>query len=151
MKLKFNVFVSRCSLVYIHMQFSLCILNMHLATYVHVCMVCIGSYVRTQHCDVMCGVRWNEVCIVTLVYASDMQTCNTFHPLPSLLFPPSLPSSSLSPQLETKCFLQQEQLDMMQEQLSAEQERSHTAVSSLQKELALRMDQVWGWRVGGWM
>ena len=37
---------------------------------------------------------------------------------------------------------------MMQEQLSAEQERSHTAVSGLQKELALRMDQVWGGRVG---
>ena len=91
------------------------------------------------------------MCIVTLVYASDMQTCNNFHPLPSLLFSPSLPSSSLSPQLETKCFLQQEQLDMMQEQLSAEQERSHTAVSSLQKELALRMDQVWGARVGEWM
>ena len=107
-------------------------------------MVCIGTYLHAQqHGHVMCVVRWSEVCIATLVYASDMQTCNTFHPLfPSLLFPPSLPSSSLSPQLETKCFLQQEQLDMMQEQLSAEQERSHTAVSGLQKELALRMDQV---------
>ena len=38
---------------------------------------------------------------------------------------------------------------MMQEQLSAEQERAHTAVSSLQKELALRMDQVWGGRESG--
>ena len=73
-------------------------------------------------------------------------------PSTSLSSLPSFPSLLLPlPQLETKCFLQQEQLDMMQEQLSAEQERSHTAVSSLQKELALRMDQVWGGRVGGWM
>ena len=38
--------------------------------------------------------------------------------------------------------MQQEQLDLLQEQLSTEQERSHSTVSNLQRELALRVDQV---------
>ena len=65
----------------------------------------------------------------------------SLHSLPPSFLSPSPPSPAV-PQLETKCFLQQEQLDLLQEQLSSEQERSHTAVSSLQKELALRVDQV---------
>ena len=66
----------------------------------------------------------------------------SLHSLPPPFLSPLPSPSPALPQLETKCFLQQEQLDLLQEQLSSEHERSHTAVSNLQKELALRVDQV---------
>lgn len=94
-----------------------------------VCMVC--------HSDEMCGEVRCSVSQRGVLYRSPPSLLS-FLSLLSSLSPPSL----LSPQLETKCFMQQEQLDLLQEQLSTEQERSHTAVSNLQKELALRVDQV---------
>ena len=46
------------------------------------------------------------------------------------------------PQLELKCFSQQEQLDSLQEQLDQEKERAESKQLTLEKELALRVDQV---------
>lgn len=60
--------------------------------------------------------------------------------------------SFLIPQLELKCFSQQEQLDSLQEQLDQEKERAESKQLALEKELALRVDQVrrgQKWR-GGW-
>lgn len=47
-------------------------------------------------------------------------------------------------QLEAKCFSQQEQLDSLQEQLDTEREQAETRRVELEKELALRVDQVRG-------
>ena len=47
-------------------------------------------------------------------------------------------------QLEAKCFSQQEQLDSLQEQLETEREAAETRRAGLEKELALRVDQVRG-------
>lgn len=53
------------------------------------------------------------------------------------------------PQLELKCFSQQEQLDTLQEQLDLEKERAESKQLALEKELALRVDQVRRGRSGG--
>ena len=45
-------------------------------------------------------------------------------------------------QLEAKCFSQQEQLDSLQEQLETEREQAEAKRAGLEKELALRVDQV---------
>lgn len=47
-----------------------------------------------------------------------------------------------TPQLEAKCFSQQEQLDSLQEQLETEREQAEAKQAALAKELALRVDQV---------
>lgn len=45
-------------------------------------------------------------------------------------------------QLEAKCFSQQEQLDTLQDQMESEREEAEAKRANLQKELALRVDQV---------
>lgn len=45
-------------------------------------------------------------------------------------------------QLEAKCFSQQETLDSLQEQLESEREQAEAKRAALEKELALRVDQV---------
>ena len=45
-------------------------------------------------------------------------------------------------QLEAKCFSQQELLDSLQEQLENEREQAEAKRAALEKELALRVDQV---------
>ena len=52
------------------------------------------------------------------------------------------PSLSPSLQLEAKCFSQQETLDSLQEQLESEREQAEAKRAALEKELALRVDQV---------
>lgn len=47
-------------------------------------------------------------------------------------------------QLEAKCFSQQEQLDSLQEQLETERDQAEAKRAALEKELALRVDQVRG-------
>ena len=47
-----------------------------------------------------------------------------------------------SVQLEAQCFSQQEQLDSLQDQLETERELAETKRAALEKELALRVDQV---------